>query len=132
MWKVFHLTLEGKALEWYTHLGTYERTTYLSWENLRRSFLDKYFPESKESATKQKISAIEQRDNKTLLEYLTRYQDLFVKCHNHQYTEEQIVEYFCSGLLDNEANHINAASNSSNTKLDVETACELIKEVALK
>ena len=52
MWKVFHLTLEGKALEWYTHLGTYERTAYLSWENLRRSFLDKYFPEAKASAVK--------------------------------------------------------------------------------
>ena len=70
-WKVFHLTFEGKALEWYTHLGTYERTAYLSWENLRRSFLDKYFPEAKASAAKQQISAIEQRDNETLLEYLT-------------------------------------------------------------
>ena len=132
MWKVFHLTLEGKALEWYTHLGTYERTTYLSQENLRRSFLDKNFPEAKASVTKQKISAIEQRDNETLLEYLTRYQDLLVKCPNHKYTEEQIVEYFCSGLLDDKTNHIDAASNGSITKLDAETAWAVIKEVALK
>jgi len=55
MWKVFHLTLEGKALEWYTHLGTYEMTTYLSWENLRRSFLNKYLPEAKALPAKQEI-----------------------------------------------------------------------------
>ena len=79
MWKVFHLTLEGKALEWYTHLGTYERISYLSWENLRRSFLNNYFPKAKASAAKQQISVIEQRDNKMLLEYLTRYQDFFSK-----------------------------------------------------
>ena len=42
------------------------------------------------------------------------------------------MEYFCSGLLDDEANHIDAASNGSITKLDVETALELIKELALK
>ena len=35
-------------------------------------------------------------------------------------------------LLDDEADHIDAASNGNITKLDVETAWELIKEVALK
>jgi len=57
---------------------------------------------------------------------------LTTKCPNHQYIEEQLVEYFCSGLLDDEADHIDAASNGSITKLDVETVWELIKEVALK
>ena len=130
--KVFHLTLEGKVQEWYTHLGTYERNAYESWKNLRRSFLNKYFPEAEASTARKEISAIEQRAHETLLDYLTRFQDLLVKCPNHQYSEESLVEYFYNGLLSDAADHVDVSANGSLPKLDVDSAWELINEVSDK
>lgn len=132
MWKVFNLTLDGKALEWYIHLGSYGRNTYTSWENLRRTFINKYFPEANTLATKKEISAIKQREGETLLDYRTRFQDLLFQCPNHQHCEESLVEYFYTGLLLDEADHIDAYANGSITNLDVEATWELIKDVTYK
>jgi Retrotransposon gag protein len=132
MWKLFHVSLEGKALEWYKLLATYDNNAYASWENLRRSFLNKYFPESKVSIARKEISTVEQHKKEPLLDYLNRFQEFLYRCPNHQYSEENLVIYFCNGLLPKDADHLDASANGSITKLDVEAAWSLIKEVAIR
>ena len=83
IWKIFHLSLEGKALEWYNLLATYEKKAYASWENLRRSYLEKYFPESKALLLRKEITTVEQQKKESLMDYLDRFQDLLYRCPNH-------------------------------------------------
>lgn len=94
--------------------------------------MNKYFPEAKAPAAKKEISAIEQPEDESLLDYLNRFQDWLVKCPNHQYNKENLVKYFCNGLLSEEADYIDTFANDFITKLDAEIALELIKEVAYK
>lgn len=54
MWKIFHLTLEGKAREWFLSLPRFVDDANASWKNLRRAFLNQYFPSTKSSVLRRK------------------------------------------------------------------------------
>ena len=78
------------------------------------------------------ISTVEQHEKEPLLDYLDRFQELLYRCPNHQFSEDNLVIQFCDGLLPDDADHLDASANGSITKLDAETAWELIKEVAVR
>ena len=80
MWKVFHLTLEGKAKDWYMCLPRYTQDAYQSWANLRRYFLEKYYPSNKAAAARKDITSARQEFGETFYEYWTRFQDLIARC----------------------------------------------------
>ena len=73
MWKVFHLTLEGKAKEWYMMLPIYVENAYQSWENLRRAFLEKYFPSNWAATARKEIPSARQDGVETFFEYWSRF-----------------------------------------------------------
>lgn len=99
MWKVFHLTLEGKAREWYMNFLRYMDNPYASWKNLRRAFLEQYFPATKSSAAKKEIAAARQDITESFFDFWSRFQDMIEKCPNHQFSKKSLVECFVDGLL---------------------------------
>jgi len=132
MWKVFHLTLEGKALEWYIQLPSHTKDANLSWPNLRRAFLEKYFPSSKTSAARKEISAARQEEDESFYDFWSRFQDMLNKCPNHQFSDTQLVEFFCNGLQYKDSEMLDASANGAIEDLDAEEAWALIRKIALK
>jgi Retrotransposon gag protein len=86
MWKIFHLTLEGKARVWYSQLPRFVDDPYSSWKNLRQAFLDHYFPTTKLAAAKKEIAAARQDITENFYDFWSRYQNMLHQCPNHQYS----------------------------------------------
>ena len=126
LWKVFHLSLEGKAKEWYMNLPLYVDNPYESWATLRRAFLDKYFPSTKISAARKEISSAKQEEGETFFQFWNRFQDMLTKCPNHQIIEEHLVQYFYNGLLSHDAEVLDAAANGSVELMEPQAAWALI------
>ena len=65
--RVFQFSLEGKAKEWLLNLPTHYAT--LSWEQLKKVFLDRYFPISKISKLRKDITGVQQLPSENFYEY---------------------------------------------------------------
>nr|KYP31036.1 Transposon Ty3-G Gag-Pol polyprotein [Cajanus cajan] len=131
MWKVFHLTLEGKAKVWYMSLPRYTPDAYQTWDNLKKHFIEKYYPSNKVAAARKEIASSRQEEGETFYGYWTRVQDMVAKCPNHQMPLEHLVQAFVYGLTDEDAKMLNAAANGSIEDMPPDEAMELIKKLAL-
>ncbi|KAJ8754097.1 hypothetical protein K2173_001995 [Erythroxylum novogranatense] len=130
-WKLFHLSLEGKAREWYMSLPRHVANAYHSWANLRKAFLEKYFPASRTSSMRKEIYSARQDYDESLYDYWNRFQDLLSRCPHHQIPDEQLVQYFYDGLKSQEKGMLDAASGGSLIDLTALEAWDLIKKMAL-
>ncbi|XP_028789044.1 uncharacterized protein LOC114745071 [Neltuma alba] len=126
--KVFHFSLEGGAKEWLHTLPQHYAT--LTWEQLQKTFLDKYFPASRISKLRKAIYGISQRDQESLYDYWTRYLTLINRCPNHQCSKSNLVQYFYEGLLPSYKMSIDAAANGSIFALTPNKAWELLETMA--
>ena len=131
MWKVFYLTLEGKAREWYMSLPRYMENAYQSWTSIRRAFLEQYFPSKRATVMRQEIASAQQDKGESFFEYWSRFQKVISECPNHQIRLEHLVQYFYNGLLPYDADTLSAAANGSIEDLPPEGAWDLIRRIAL-
>ena len=122
LWKVFHLSLEGKAREWYMSLPMHIANAYHNWNNLRKAFLEKYFPASRTSTLRKEIYSAKQDYEESLYYYWNRFQDLLSRCPLHQIPDEQLVQYFYDGLKIQDKGMLDAASGGSLIDLTAEEA----------
>ena len=113
--RVFQFSLEGRAKEWLLNLPTHYAT--LSWDELKKAFLDRYFPASRVSRLRKDISGVSQHSQETLYEYWTRFNTLVHSCPNHNYTTTSLVQFFYDGLQPSLKISIDAAAQGSIFKL---------------
>ncbi len=64
--KAFPLTLKGKANDWFLYLPT---GSIRSWAEMKRAFLEKYYPEEIASKKREEICNPEQEDDEEFGEY---------------------------------------------------------------
>ena len=95
--RVFQFSLEGKAKEWLLNLPTHYAT--LSWEQLKKVFLDRYFPISKISKLRKDITGVQQLPQESFYEYWSRFNTLVNSCPNHNISKANLVQYFYDGLV---------------------------------
>ena len=106
--KVFHLTLDGKAKEWFRLLPQHDPDALTSWANLRKAFLEHYFTDDRTAELKKDIYAIRQDPSESFYEYWCRFQQLLAKIPHHQICDEELISYFHKGLMSNERGIIDA------------------------
>ncbi|KAM1606984.1 hypothetical protein ACFX1Z_027619 [Malus domestica] len=94
--KAFPFTLMDKAKDWLYELAP---RTVTSWENMRRAFLEKFFPTSRVILLRKKISGIQQSQGESFPAYYDRFKALVASCPQHQMKEELLLQYFYEGLL---------------------------------
>lgn len=94
--RAFPFPLQGAAKDWLYYL---QPNTVTSWTNLKKLFLEKYFPASRAASIRKEICGIRQRDTESLAEYWERFKQLVSSCPQHQITEQLLVQYFYEGLL---------------------------------
>ncbi|XP_028767560.1 uncharacterized protein LOC114725208 [Neltuma alba] len=131
MWKVFYLSLEGKAKEWYMNIPLYVDNSYESWTSLKKAFLDKYFPSTKILAAHKEILAAKQEPFETFFEFWSRFQEMLSQCTNHQILKEHLVQYFYNGLSTYDAQVLDAVANRFMENMEPRATWELIRTFAL-
>ncbi|XP_028798908.1 uncharacterized protein LOC114754298 [Neltuma alba] len=72
------------------NLPLYVDNAYESWTNLKKAFLDKYFPSIKISVDCKEISVAKQEPFETFFEFWNRFQEMLTWCPNHQILEEYL------------------------------------------
>ena len=85
MMKVFLFSLMDKVKDWFYELVP---GTVISWESMKRVFLEKFFFISRVILLRKKISGILQNYGEIFPVYYERFKGLVVSCSQHQMKEE--------------------------------------------
>jgi len=125
--RAFPMSLKDGAKDWFNYLPPGSITT---WINMKRIFLEKYFPATRLNTLKREIANMEQRNDETLYEYVERFNRATASCPYHGYSNQDLFLYLHGGLNENERQWINAASQGDILSKTPEEAFELIGRIA--
>ena len=125
--KAFPFSLEGSAKEWLYYLSPGSVTT---WEEMKKLFLERYFPSSKATLIRKQICGIQQYGGETLYEYWERFKKLCASCPHHQISEQLLLQYLYEGLVPTERSMIDAASGGALVNKTAAQARALIENMA--
>ncbi|RDX99463.1 hypothetical protein CR513_17484, partial [Mucuna pruriens] len=117
--KVFRFSLDGAAKDW-LYL---QPALFNNWEDMKRTFLEKFFPASRTATIRKEICGIRQHTGETLHEYWERFNKLCATCPHHQISEQLLIQYFYKSMID-------AASGGALMDKTPATARHLISNMA--
>ncbi|CAN6544297.1 unnamed protein product [Malus baccata var. baccata] len=104
--KAFPFSLLEKARDWLYELAP---GTVISWESMKRAFLEKFFPTSRVILLRKRISGIQQNQGESFPTYYEHFKTLVASCPQHQMKEELLLQYFYEGLLPIEPQMLDAS-----------------------
>ncbi|XP_042415053.1 uncharacterized protein LOC122004195 [Zingiber officinale] len=125
--RAFPFSLTGVAKVWLYYLPPGYIT---SWIDMKKAFLEKYFPASRIATIRKSICGIQQVVGETLYEYWERFKKLCASCPQHQISEQLLVQYFYEGLLPIDRSMIDAAAGGALVNKTPEQVRELISNMA--
>ncbi|XP_062173532.1 uncharacterized protein LOC133878994 [Alnus glutinosa] len=125
--RAFPFSLKDSAKDWLYYLPSGSITT---WNEMKRLFLEKYFPASRASNIRKEICGVRQQNGESLHEYWERFKKLCASCPHHQISEQLLIQYFYEGLLPIDRNMIDAASGGALVDKTPEAARNLIANMA--
>ncbi|XP_010279321.1 PREDICTED: uncharacterized protein LOC104613275 [Nelumbo nucifera] len=125
--RAFPFSLADKAKDWLYYLPSGSITT---WNDMKRKFLEMFFPASRAANIKKEICGIIQFSGETLYEYWERFKQLCASCLQHQIPEQLLIQYFYEGLLSMDRSMIDAASGGVLVDKTPTQARELILNMA--
>ncbi|KAM1430717.1 hypothetical protein ACFX2I_046749 [Malus domestica] len=105
--KAFPFSLMDKAKDWLYELAP---GTVTSWESMKRTFLEKFFPTSRVILLRKKINGIQQNQGESFPAYYERFKGLVASCPQHQMKEELLLQHFYEGLLPIERQMLDASA----------------------
>jgi len=86
--KAFPHSLEGNTKDWLSYLAP---RSIMSWDDLKRLFLAKFFQASRTTTIRKEIFGIKQQSGETLYE-LERFKNLCSSCLHHQIPEHLLLQ----------------------------------------
>nr|GEU81456.1 reverse transcriptase domain-containing protein [Tanacetum cinerariifolium] len=107
---MFLYSLERNARVWYDKEPP---NSILTWEDLVNKFVNQFFPPSKTTHLKNKISRFTQRFEKTFGEAWERFKEMLRACPHHGFTELAQIDTFYNGLNYNDQDSLNAAAGGN-------------------
>ena len=79
--RLFWYSLNGRARDW---LDVLPSDSIETWDQLKREFLDRYFPTAKYLARKKEISSFKQQEGEVLYDAWERFKLLLKRCPGHK------------------------------------------------
>ncbi|GJU69611.1 reverse transcriptase domain-containing protein [Tanacetum coccineum] len=107
---MFPYSLEGAAKTWYEKEPP---NSILTWEDLVTKFVNQFFPPSKTTHLKNKISLFTQKFDESFSEAWERFKEMLRACPHHRFTELTQVDTFYNGLNDNDQDSLNVAAGGN-------------------
>ncbi|GJS11316.1 reverse transcriptase domain-containing protein [Tanacetum coccineum] len=113
---MFPLSLTGEAKTWLDELneGTIE-----TWDELRTTFISRFFPPALFDRHLGEIRAFSQNENESLTDSWLHMKEMLRNCHGHNLSKGNIIKIFYHGLSKITQEVLNAAAGgSSNSNTD--------------
>src|ERR1044071_7477935 len=127
MMRVFSFSLQEEAKDWYHNLLPGSAST---WLELKKLFLNKFFPATTLSMLKKQICNIEQSDEESLYDYYERFKKLLVNCTYHCFAQHDLMMYLHGGLRADDRRMVNSACCGNVLKKTYEEALDIIATLA--
>ncbi|KAL0313287.1 UNVERIFIED_CONTAM: hypothetical protein Sradi_5728000 [Sesamum radiatum] len=108
--RAFPFSLSEKAKDWLYSLPS---GSIVSWNELKKQFLENYFPASRTITIRKEISGIRQFSGKNFHEYWGRFKQLVESCPHHQIPDHLLIQYFYEGLTETNRSLVDAASGGA-------------------
>ncbi|XP_073138503.1 uncharacterized protein [Henckelia pumila] len=124
--RLFPFSLRDKAKAWLTNLPA---GSIITWDDLAKAFLTKYFPPSKSMKLRADITNFSQGEQETFYEAWERYKDLLRRCPHHQLPDGLVVQTFYYGLSHSNRTMLDAAAGGNLLRKSSEDGYELIEEM---
>nr|GEW76078.1 reverse transcriptase domain-containing protein [Tanacetum cinerariifolium] len=121
---MFPYSLEGSARIWYNKEPP---NSILTWEDLVNKFVNQFFPPSKTTHLKNKISCFTQRFEETFREAGERFKEMLRACPHHGFTELAQIDTFYNCLNDNDQDFLNAAAGENLLSKTTREALQIIE-----
>ncbi|GJZ69405.1 reverse transcriptase domain-containing protein, partial [Tanacetum coccineum] len=113
---MFPLSLTGEAKTWLDELN--ERTIE-TWDEIRTTFISRFFPPALFDRLLGEIRAFSQHENESLTDAWLRMKGMLQNCHGHNLSKGNIIKIFYHGLSEITQEVLNAAAGgSSNSDTD--------------
>ncbi|XP_071940068.1 uncharacterized protein [Coffea arabica] len=125
--RAFPFSLKDTAKDWLYYLPAGSITT---WAQLKKKFLEKFFPASRAASLRKEICGIKQYPGESLYEYWERFNKLCTRCPQHQISEQLLIQYFYEGLQSTDRSIVDAASGGALANKTPREAWELIEAMA--
>nr|GEZ35311.1 reverse transcriptase domain-containing protein [Tanacetum cinerariifolium] len=107
---MFPYSLEGSTRVWYDKEPP---NSILTWEDHVNKFVNQFFPPSKTTHLKNKISRFTQRFEETFGEAWERFKIMLRACTHHGFMELTQIDTFYNGLNENDQDSLNAAAGGN-------------------
>nr|GEU47877.1 reverse transcriptase domain-containing protein [Tanacetum cinerariifolium] len=104
---LFPYSLEDRARIWHEKEPP---NSILTWEDLVNKFVNQFFPPSKTTHLKNKISRFTQRFEETFSEAWDWFKELLRACPHHRFSELTQIDTFYNGLTEQDQDSLNVAS----------------------
>nr|XP_027100447.1 uncharacterized protein LOC113719442 [Coffea arabica] len=101
-----------------------------TWAQLKKKFLEKFFPASRAASLRKEICSIKQFPGESLYDYWERFNKLCTRCPQHQISEQLLIQYFYEGLQSTDRSIIDAASGGALANKTPREAWLLIEAMA--
>ncbi|KAL0409718.1 UNVERIFIED_CONTAM: hypothetical protein Sradi_1906200 [Sesamum radiatum] len=108
--RAFPFSLSEKAKD---GLYSLPSGTIISWNELKKQFLENYFPASCTTTIRKEISGIRQFFGENFHEYWGRFKHLVESCPHHQISDHLLIQYFYEGLSETNRSLVDAASGGA-------------------
>ncbi|KAL2246643.1 UNVERIFIED_CONTAM: hypothetical protein Sindi_2516600 [Sesamum indicum] len=108
--RAFPFSLADQAKDW---LYLQPSGSITRWNDLKKQFLEKYFPASRATTIRKEISGIRQFAGESLFEYWERFNRLVESFPHHQIPNHLLIQYFYEGLSNMDRKLIDAASGGA-------------------
>ncbi|GJZ85496.1 reverse transcriptase domain-containing protein [Tanacetum coccineum] len=118
---MFPLSLAGEAKTWLDELN---EGTIKTWDELRTTFISRFFPTALFDRLLGEIRAFSQHENETLIDAWLRMKEMLRNCHGHNLTKGNIIKIFYHGLNEITQEALNSVAGafadegSSNSNID--------------
>ncbi|GJW69220.1 reverse transcriptase domain-containing protein [Tanacetum coccineum] len=103
---LFLFSIEGTAWIW---LKKEPPRSIVTWEDLVSKFINQFFPPSKTTNLRNKITNFQQRFDELFCEAWERFKDLLRACPHHGFTELHQIDTFYNSLTSTDQDSLNAA-----------------------
>nr|GFB57531.1 reverse transcriptase domain-containing protein [Tanacetum cinerariifolium] len=107
---LFPFSLEGEARIW---LDKEPSRLILTWEDLVSKFINQFFPPSKTTYLRNKITNFLQKPNETFNEAWERFKDLLRQCPHHGFSELHKLDTFYNALNPNDQDALDSAAGGN-------------------
>nr|GEW00653.1 reverse transcriptase domain-containing protein [Tanacetum cinerariifolium] len=122
--RLFPYSLEDRARIWYEKEPP---NSILTWDDLVNKFVNQFFPPSKTTHLKNKISHFIQRFEETSSEAWDRFKELLRTCPHHGFSELTRIDTFYNGLTEQNQDSLNAAAGGNLLNKTTREALKIIE-----